>query len=395
MRFRVLAVAVLTLLPSIAHAQIDVAAKQAFAMDYNTGAVLFAKNADQRMPTSSMSKTMSMYMVFQAIKDGRLKMDQTLPVSRDAWASTIKSGESRMFLDPGANVKVADLVRGVVIQSGNDAAIVLAEGVSGSEAAFAQTMNAQVEKWGLANTHLMDASGMPDPNHYSTAHDLAIINMHLIHDFPEFYPIFAEKSFVFNKINQGNRNPLLYRNIGADGVKTGHTEAGGYGLIGSGVRNGRRVIIVLNGMASMQARADEGAKLLDWALRGFEDKTLFKAGETVDTVPVILGQAETVPLVVDQDVQATLPNGQRNGLKVTETFTGPLRAPVKKGDKLGTVDIEVPGIGKTEYPLLAGADVAKLGFFPATMAKLKLKILGGPVDVTSGDKPLPKTVTVH
>ena len=395
MRRRSLLFAVLFILPFTAQAQIDIAAKQAIAVDYNTGAVLFAKNADQRMPTSSMSKTMSMYMVFQAIRDGRLKMDQTLPVSRGAWAQTIKSGESRMFLDPGANVKVSDLVRGVVIQSGNDAAIVLAEGVSGSEAAFAQSMNAQAQKWGLANTNFMDASGMPDPNHYSTARDLATINVHLIRDFPEYYPIFAEKSFMYNRIKQGNRNPLLYRDIGADGVKTGHTEAGGYGLIGSGARQGRRVVIVLNGMRSMQARADEGAKLLDWALRGFEDKMLFKAGETVDTVPVILGQAEKVALVADRDVEATLPNGQRNGLNVSETFNAPLRAPVRKGDRLGTLTVTAPNVGKTEYPLLAGENVGKLGFFSATFAKLKLKILGGPVDPTVGDKALPKTVTVH
>ena len=368
-------------------AQIDTAARQAIVVDYDTGATLYAKNADQRMPTSSMSKTMTMYLVFQALKEGRLKMDSTLPVSLKAWQSTVHSGGSRMFIKVGDNIKVADLVRGVIIQSGNDAAIVLAEGLSGSEDSFAQAMNAQAAKWGLINTHFMDSSGMPDPNHYSTARDLATINTHLIHDFPEFYPIFAEKDFTFNNIKQGNRNPLLYRNIGADGVKTGHTESGGYGLIGSGVRNGRRVVVVLNGMTSMQMRADEGAKMLDWGLRGFENKTLLKDGEAIDTVPVALGKEDKVGLVAEHAVIATIPSGMRNGVTVTEDLTTPLRAPVKKGDRIGTLTVDVSGIGKQEYPLLAAQDVDRLGFFAGAFEKLKIKLMGAPVDMSAGDKP--------
>jgi D-alanyl-D-alanine carboxypeptidase (penicillin-binding protein 5/6) len=362
--------------PVHALAQIDTTAKQAIIVDYDTGAVLFEKNASEHMPTSSMSKTLTMYLVFEALKNGKLTMDAELPVSDFAWRSTYKSGGSLMFVHVGDNVKVEDLVRGVVIQSGNDAAIVLAEALAGTEAAFADALNAKAKQLGMNDSHFVDSSGMPDPQHYSTAHDLAIMTMHLIHDFPEYYPIFAEKEFTYNNIKQGNRNPLLYRNMGADGVKTGHTEEGGYGMIGSGVRDGRRVIIVINGVKSMQARADEAAKLLDWGLRGFETVTLFKAGDTVEQAAVAMGQAPSVPLVVDHMAKATVMKSMRNDLKVDIAYTSPLVAPVKKGDKVGVLNIEVPRLGKQQIPLLAGADVPRLGLFASVMEKLKIKLLG-------------------
>ncbi len=359
-----------------AWAQIDTTAKQAIIVDYDTGAVLFEKNANEHMPTSSMSKTLTMYLVFEALKTGKLTMESELPVSDFAWRSTYKSGGSLMFVHVGDNVKVEDLVKGVVIQSGNDAAIVLAEALAGTEAAFADALNAKAKQLGMNDSHFVDASGMPDPQHYSTAHDLAVMTMHLIHDFPEYYPIFAEKEFTYNNIKQGNRNPLLYRNMGADGVKTGHTEEGGYGMIGSGVRDGRRVIIVINGVKNMQARADEGAKLLDWGLRGFESVKLFKAGDTVEQVAVAMGQSPSVPLVVDHDVKATVMKSMRNDLKVDIAYKSPLVAPVKKGDKVGVLNVEVPRLGKQQIPLLAGADVPKLGLFASVMEKLKIKLLG-------------------
>ena len=322
-------------LPIAARAQLDTPAKQAIVVDADTGAVLYAKNADEHMPTSSMSKTLTMYLVFEALKSGRLKMDSTLPVSDHAWRSTYKSGGSLMFLKVADNVKVSDLVRGVVIQSGNDAALVLAEGLAGTEASFADALNAKAKALGMNDSHFVDASGLPDPNHYSTARDLSTLTIHLIHDFPEYYPIFAEKEYTYNNIKQGNRNPLLYRDIGADGVKTGHTEDGGYGMIGSGTRAGRRVVIVITGLANMQARADESATLLDWGLRGFENISIFKAGDTVETVPVIMGMEDKVPLVVDQDIKVTIPASMRNDLKVQAIYTTPLKAPVRKGDTIG------------------------------------------------------------
>ncbi len=369
----VLALVTLLLLISPAFAQIDTTAREAFAVDYDTGTVLFEKNADEKMPTSSMSKTMTMYLVFEALKTGRLKMDSMLPVSEYAWKSTVTAGVSRMFVHVGDNVKVEDLVKGVIIQSGNDAAVVLAEGLGGTEASFADAMNAKAKEFGMTNSHFADASGMPAPDHYSTARDLATLGIRIIRDFPEYYPIFAEKEYVYNNIKQGNRNPLLYRNIGADGIKTGHTEEAGYGLMGSGTRDGRRVVIVLNGMKTMQERADESAKLLDWALRGFENVTLYKAGSMVDQAHVVLGAQDAVPLVVESDVRQTLAGTMRGDLNVSVTYKSPLMAPVKKGDRLGTLSVDAGRFGKHEYPLLAGADVEKLGFFAAAVEKLKLR----------------------
>lgn len=366
----------LFLAASPAFAQIDTAAKQAIIVDFDTGAVLFEKNANDHMPTSSMSKTLTIYMVFEALKNGKLTMDTMLPVSDFAWRSTYKSGGSLMFLKVGSTVRVEDLVCGVVIQSGNDAAIVLAEALAGTESAFANALNVKAKELGMNDSHFVDASGMPDPQHYSTAHDLAVMTVHLIRDFPEYYPIFAEKEFTYNNIKQGNRNPLLYRNMGADGVKTGHTEVGGYGMIGSGVRDGRRVVVVINGVSSMQARADEAAKLLDWGLRGFENVTLFKAGETVEQASVAMGQAESVPLVLDKTAKATVMLSMRNDLRVTAAYKSPLIAPVKKGDRIGTLDIDVPKLGHQQLPLFAGADVPKLGLFASVMEKLRIKLLG-------------------
>lgn len=363
------------LVPAAAFAQTgkETIAKQAFMIDYDTGTVLLEKNADEKMPTSSMSKTMTLYMIFEAIKNGRLQLDSELPVSEKAW----RMQGSKMFVELGKGVSVEDLIRGVAIQSGNDATIVLAEGLSGSEEAFAQAMNARAKELGMTNSHFMNASGWPDPDHYSTARDLATLAKHLITDFPEDYKYFAEKEFVWHNIKQGNRNPLLYRNIGADGIKTGHAEEAGYGLMASGTAGGRRVILVLNGMPDMQARADESARLLDWGLRGFENVSLFDPQEPVANVPVVMGAADAVPLVLDEKLAITLPEGTRGGLKVSAVYDTPLKAPVKKGAVVGKLQVEIP-LGQTvEYPLLAGADVEPLGFFAATAEKAKLMLTGG------------------
>ena len=347
-------------------------AKQAIAVDYDTGDVLFEKAADEQMPTSSMSKTISIYLVFEALKSGRLTMDSELPVSEKAW----RMQGSKMFVHVGDLVKVGDLIRGVIIQSGNDASIVLAEGLAGTEEAFADALNVKAKELGMVNSHFVDASGMPDPDHYSTARDLSTLAIHLIRDFPEYYGVYSEKEFTYNGIKQGNRNPLLYRNIGADGIKTGHTEAAGYGLMGSGTRNGRRVVIVMNGMKSMQERADEGAKLLDWALRSFENVPLAKAGTSIEDAPVVMGKQASVPLVSKQDIVATTPNMARKDLKVEVVYKGPLKAPIAKGTEIGKLIVTVPEMSSHEYSLYAGADVEKLGLFASTFAKLKFK-LGG------------------
>lgn len=348
------------------------AAKQAYIIDYDTGAVLFAKNADQRMPTSSMSKTITMYLVFEALKTGKLSLDTELAVSEKAW----KMGGSKMFVEVNNKVKVEDLIRGVIVQSGNDATVVLAEGVAGTEEGFADLLNAKAKQLGMNDSHFMNASGWPDPEHYSTTKDLVTLGNRLITDFPDLYHYYAETEFTYNNIRQPNRNPLLYRNIGADGIKTGHTEDAGYGLMASGKRDGRRVVMALNGMASMEERSNESARLLDWALRSFQNITMFKPGDIVEGAEVVMGQKETVPVTVSENVLVTVPVAVRNDLKAQIVYKGPLVAPVKKGDPVGVLRVSVPRMGDHEYPVVAAEDMPALGLFAATITKLRIMIAG-------------------
>lgn len=344
-------------------------AKQAIVMDFETGITLFEKNADEKMPTSSMSKVMSMYLVFEALENGKLTLDGQLPVSEKAW----RMAGSKMFVGVGDRVGVEDLIRGVAVQSGNDATVVLAEGLSGTEEGFADALNAKAKALGMENSHFMNASGWPDPEHYSTARDLAILAAAIIRDFPQHYHYFAEQSFTYNNIRQDNRNPLLYRNIGADGVKTGHTEEGGFGLIASGEREGRRVIVVMNGLPDGEARAQEGDRLLDWGLRSFENVKLFSSGDSVQNASVVMGLNADVPMVTGQDVAITVPATVKNDLKVEAIYEGPLQAPVKKGQEIGVLRISVPRVQTFELPLYAANDVERLGFFSGALAKAKLR----------------------
>jgi D-alanyl-D-alanine carboxypeptidase (penicillin-binding protein 5/6) len=360
-------------LPAFAESGIQTIAKQAIVLDYDTGAVLLDKNADEKMPTSSMSKVMTSYVAYDFLKQGKISEDQEVPVSEKAW----KMGGSRMFLDVNKTVKISDLIRGVVIQSGNDASVALAEGIAGTEDAFVAIMNAEAKKLGMENSNFMDASGWPHENHYSTARDLAKLGMALIRDFPDRYKIYSEKEFVYNNIRQGNRNPLLYKNIGGDGIKTGHTEAAGYGLIGSGISpEGRRVVFVLNGLPDMAARADEATRILEWALRSFENRALVKGGQAVDAAPVYLGQSVSVPLMIKDDIVTTVPRGISADYKVTVYYNAPLKAPVRKGDKVGTLKIDIPRSAPVERPLYAAADVQKLNFFTATIGKFMFLLTG-------------------
>ena len=348
---------------------IETPAKQAFLIDAATGTVLYTKDADVQMPTSSMSKMMTMYVVFDAIKNGKLKMDDELVTSDHAW----KQEGSRMFLNAGQHVKVEDLIRGVIIQSGNDAAVVFAEALgSGSEASFAEIMNSKAKALGMSNSHFINATGLPDPTHYSTAHDLAILAMALIRDFPEDYHYFSETEFTYNNIKQGNRNPLLYRNMNVDGLKTGHTDIGGYGLTVSAVRDGRRLVLVLNGLSNMQARADESAHLLDWGFREYGFYPIAKAGEKLADGKVWLGQAKTVSLVLKDNVAVTLPRSARDGLKTAITFEQPIPAPIAKGQELGKLTVTAAGMDPKAFTLVAGEDVPQLGFFARITAKVHL-----------------------
>jgi len=370
MKKLILAFALIVFCPIYALAQavapLETAARQAYLVDVSTGTSLFAKDPDVQMPTSSMSKMLTMYLVFEAIKNGKVTLNQTFPVSEHAW----KQEGSRMFLNLGERAKVEDLIRGVIVQSGNDAAVTLAEGLAGSEEAFAEMMNAKAQQLGMKNSHFVNATGMPDPQHYSTAHDLATLATALIHDFPADYHYFSELEFTYNNIKQGNRNPLLYRAMNVDGLKTGHTDVGGYGLTASALRNGRRMVLVLNGMSDMQARADESAKVLDWGYREYGLYPVAKAGDTVAEARVWLGQKASVPVVAASDLDITLPRSARAGLKADAVFDQPIPAPVRKGQVVGKLIVTAPGMEHKEVPLVAAWDVDRLGFFARLSAKL-------------------------
>jgi D-alanyl-D-alanine carboxypeptidase (penicillin-binding protein 5/6) len=339
---------------------LDTAARHALIIDFDTGAVLLEKAAEDRMPPSSMSKLMTMYVVFELLKNGRLRMDQELPVSERAW----RMGGSKMFVEVGNSISVENLARGVIVQSGNDACIVLAEGISGSEQQFAELMNETARRIGLTDSNFRNATGWPDPEHRMTSRDLAHLARRIIHDFPQYYGLYNERSFRWNNIAQENRNPALNRVAGADGLKTGHTEEAGYGLTASAIRGGRRLILVVNGLPSMRARAEESERLFEWAFREFENVVVFRAADTVEDVPVYLGERATVPLVAGRDLVLTLPRQWRRNLQVRVRYDAPVPAPVSKGQALGTLVIGGQGVPEQNVPLIAGADVDRLGLLP-------------------------------
>jgi serine-type D-Ala-D-Ala carboxypeptidase (penicillin-binding protein 5/6) len=350
----------------------DTIARQAVLIDMTTQTVLFEKNADERMPPSSMSKIMTAYMVFSALKEGRVRLEDGMPVSQRAW----KMGGSKMYVELDNSVKIDDLIKGVIVQSGNDACIVLAEGLAGSEEEFARRATAKAKELGLTGTNLVNATGWPDPQHYMTARDLARLAQRLITDFPEYYHYYSIREFTYHKIKQGNRNPLLYRNIGADGLKTGHTDAAGYGLTASAERDGRRLVLVVNGLPNMQARADESARLIEWGFREFQNYALFKRGDVVDEARVWLGQTPTVPVTVAKDLKVTMTPSERDGMKVTLVTPTAVAAPIKAGDPVGKLVITGPGFSAKEVPVVAAADVERKGVFGRAIAAARYFVFG-------------------
>jgi D-alanyl-D-alanine carboxypeptidase (penicillin-binding protein 5/6) len=352
--------------PSDALGDVETQATHAIIIDFNTGAVLLDKAADQQIPTASMSKMMTAYVVFTMLKDHEAKLTDTLPVSERAW----RTGGSKMFVPLGQQVSIDDLIHGMIVQSGNDACVVLAEGLAGSVQGFVDKMNEIAKKIGLTHSHFANVDGLPDPDHYMSARDLATVAIRTIKDFPDFYKIYSDREFTFNKIRQGNRNPLLYKSLGADGLKTGHTEESGYSLTGSAVRNGRRVVMVLSGLPTAKARAEEGERLIEWAFRDFKDYKLFAAGDTVDRADVWLGAQATVPVTVTKDLVVTLPRKARNAMKVTIDYNHPMPAPVKKGEVAGKITVTAPDVPPVSEPLVAAADVPRMAPFAkiATLA---------------------------
>ena len=336
---------------------IETDAKQAIVIEFDTGAVLYHKDADSIMFPASMTKMMTAYLLFERLKIGSLSLEDTFRVSEKAW----RKGGSKMFVKVGDRVSVEDLIRGIVVQSGNDATIVVAEGIGGSEAVFGDLMTEKARAIGMANSTFRNASGWPDPDHVTTARDLAILAERTIRDFPEHYHYYSELSFKYNNIKQSNRNPLLYKNMGADGLKTGRTQASGYGLTASAKRNNRRLIVVANGFSSVKARAAGSERLIDWGFRTWNNYALFEAGEKIADVPVWLGEADSVPLLIKDKLVITIPRKSRSKMKVAVSYEEPVPAPIKVGTQIATLVVTAPDTDEMEIPLYAGADVPQLG----------------------------------
>ena len=357
-------------------AEILTPAKQAYITDFESGKVLFSKDAEVPMKPASMAKIMTVFIVFQRVTDGSLQLDDKFLVSEKAW----RKGGSRSFVEVGSRVSVSDLLHGVVVQSGNDAAIVLAEGIAGTEQAFAEEMNFWAEKLGMTQTNFRNATGWPDPDLQTSAKDLNILTTELIKRFPvdrypDLYPIFAKREFTFNKISQPNRNPLVYGTKGADGLKTGHTEESGYGLVGSAVRDGQRVVMVLNGMDSMKQRSTESRRLIDLIFREYKSYEFFKQGQPVDQANVWLGTAPQVDLVLDAPLKMLLSRKERQAMEISLQWLDPVPAPIRAGDQIGTLVVTLPD-KVTKMPLRAAQNVDTLGLFNRIGAAVKYLIFG-------------------
>lgn len=309
------------------------------------------------MALASMTKMMTVYLLFERLKDGSLSLEDTFRVSEKAW----RKGGSKMYVYVGSRVKVEDLLRGIVVQSGNDASIVVAEGLAGSEDAFATEMNRAAHELGMTNTTFLNASGLPHPEHLTTAHDLAVLNAATIRNFLEFYHYYSEKLFKYNGLEQYNRNPLLRKEMGADGLKIGHTESSGYGIVASAMRNDRRLILILNGLPSESARSSEAERILDLGFREWDNYTLFKAGDVVASASVWLGNVDTVPLTIEQEVTLTLRRRARREMVVKVLHEDPIPAPIAKGTRIANLFVTMPQTKPLELPLVAGTNIGRLG----------------------------------
>ncbi|MEC8262688.1 MAG: D-alanyl-D-alanine carboxypeptidase family protein [Pseudomonadota bacterium] len=361
-------------------ADIDTSAEFAYVTDFASGKVLMDKDPDSPMKPASMAKIMTVYVAFQRIADGSLSLDDTFLISEKAW----RKGGSKTFVEVGKQVAVRDLLMGVVVQSGNDAAIAIAEGISGTESGFAEEMNYVARQLGMTNTVFKNATGWPDPDQVTTARDLNILATALIRDFPpqdfpDLYPMFAEKTFTYNGIKQGNRNPLVYGTQGADGLKTGHTEESGYGLVGSAMREGQRVVMVLNGMTSMKQRSSESRRLMDLMFREFRQYRFFDKGQAVDRAVVWLGNEPRVDLVLEEPLHLVLSRTDRRRMKMSVQWNDPVPAPVTAGQKIGTLTLDFPD-RTMSYDLTAAKDVAELGMFDRVGEALKFLIFGAGTD---------------
>ncbi|MCD6061982.1 MAG: D-alanyl-D-alanine carboxypeptidase [Moraxellaceae bacterium] len=340
-------------------------------VDYDSGRVLAEKNSHERLPPASLTKMMTSYIVEQALATGRIKENDQVFVSEHAWCRGT-STESCMYLPLNSRASVIDMLRGVIIQSGNDASKALAEHIGGSEPAFAEVMNQQAARLGMKDSHFRNATGLPDPQHLTSAYDMAILARAIIRDSAHYYPIYAEKEFTFNGIKQGNRNALLYTDPTVDGLKTGHTEEAGYCLVSSSKRGGMRLIAVVMGTKSMQERADQSRALYSWGFANFENVKPYAAGTVLGTPKVWFGKAESVKVGLASDVNLTLAHGDRNRLQAAMQIAPTVNAPLTKGQQVGTLTLTLDGQVVASQPIVAMEPVEEAGFFTRLWHRIKL-----------------------
>ncbi|MFW7343310.1 D-alanyl-D-alanine carboxypeptidase family protein [Pollutimonas sp. H1-120] len=343
-------------------------AKAWLTLDATSGQIIASQNPDERVEPASLTKLMSAYLVFDALENKRLTLDQNVTVSEKAW----KTEGSRMFIKPGSQVTVDELLKGVIVQSGNDATVALAEAVAGSEDAFAALMNQEAAKQGLRDTHFVNSTGLPDPTHLTTVRDLAILSRNLVVKFPQYLHYYSQKEYTYNKIKQNNRNRLLWTDPTVDGLKTGHTQSAGYCLVATALRDGRRVVSVIVGAASDSARVENSLKLLNWSFQNFDTIKLFDNEKPAVNARVWEGQAETVGLGSQAPTWITVPRGKGPQVKPVAQYTQPLIAPLKQGAKVGTVSLSLDGKLLRQEPLYVLNDVAEAGFFGRVYDKIRL-----------------------
>ncbi len=345
-------------------------------MDGATGVLLYCDGCETPMPPASMSKLMTVLVVAERLRSGQISLDTRLQVSENAWRHGAMSDGSHMFLELNSEVSVRDLLAGVIVVSANDACIALAEGISGSEQSFVVEMNRQAQQLGLTSARFRNVTGLPDPDHVISAADLANLARVLIRDYPELYQLYSQRSFTYNNRTQQNRNPLLGAFEGADGVKTGHTNVSGYGLVGSAMLNGQRRIIVFNGARSMAERRSEALRIMNAAFHDFSITRLAAAGDEIGQADVRLGGRRTVPLVASEDILIGGPRNVQTGLSAHIVYDGPLPSPINEGDVVARLVIEGPGFEPQEFPLAAGRRIGRANWFSRAWEGLRLTLFG-------------------
>ncbi len=358
---------------NLTSAPIFTKAKYAIVMDYDTENILFSKLANEKIYPASMSKLMTLYLLFEELSQGTISLESEFNVSKKAW----KKGGSKMFVEANSYVKVKDLLKGIIVQSGNDACIVVAEGISGNEKTFAELMNAKAKELGLKNSNFTNSTGWPDKNHYMTPLDLAILSKRIIEDFPEFFSMFKDKEYTYNNIKQTNRNPLLYSYKFSDGLKTGYTEESGFSLAATADKSGRRLIAILSGMESARERKEETIKIFEWAFREYVNVHLFNQNETIIEADVWLGKKALIDLITNKDIKFTLKKKNLKKYTAKVVYNSPIQAPIEKNKEYAKILITNTISGKIEYPLYAKENIKKAGVFKKLSSALSYFIFGG------------------